>query len=130
MRCEVPLWRLIRQPIRSTAANARLALVDGQFWMGLSGGNEGHVHRTGNRFAVLQAVGNEPQRQHLHGGGRLSLGAPVSGHARERRNVCEPAAILFTEVFDGQRESMFHWGLRHDSMMPLNWRPMNRGLPG
>ncbi len=50
----------MRQPIRSTAANARFALVDGQFGMGLSGGNEGHIHRAGNRFAVLQAVRDEP----------------------------------------------------------------------
>lgn len=50
---------LTLQPIRSNAANARFALVDGQFWMGLSGGNEGHVHWAGNRFAVLEAVGDE-----------------------------------------------------------------------
>lgn len=49
----------MRQPIRRTAANARFALVDGQFGMGLSGGNKGHVHRAGDRFAVLQAVGDE-----------------------------------------------------------------------
>jgi len=59
MRCEVPLWRLMRQPIRSTAANARFALVEGQFGMGLSGGNEGDVHRAGKRFAVFQAVGDQ-----------------------------------------------------------------------
>ena len=59
MRCEVPLWRFRRHPIRSSAANARFALVDGQFGMGLSGGNEGDVHRTGKRFAVFQTVGNQ-----------------------------------------------------------------------
>jgi hypothetical protein len=49
----------MRQPIRSTAANARLDLVDGQFGMGLSGGNEGHVHRARQRFAMFQAVGDQ-----------------------------------------------------------------------
>ena len=31
IRCEVPLWRLMVQPMRSKAASACLALVDGQF---------------------------------------------------------------------------------------------------
>ena len=43
------------QPIRSSAASACFALIEGQFRDGLSGRNEGHVHRTGNRLTVLQA---------------------------------------------------------------------------
>jgi len=127
MRCEVPLWRFMRQPIRSTAASARFALVDGQFGMGLSSGNEGHVHRARNRFAVLQAIGYETQCQRLHGDGGLFLGTAVCGHTRKGWNVCEPAAILFTVVFDGQRETVLHSSVRHDSMMPPTRRSYKRG---
>ena len=40
--------------------DARFALVEGQVGMGLSGGNERDVQRAGNRFAVFQAVGDQP----------------------------------------------------------------------
>ena len=59
-RWEVPPWRLMHRPIRSTAANSRFDLVDGQFGMGLPSGNKGNVHRAWDRFAVFQAAGDEP----------------------------------------------------------------------
>ena len=74
IRCDVPLWRLIRQPMRSNAATTPFAFADGQFRMGLSGW-------AGKRFAVLQAVGDSAKRQRLDGGGGLLSGAPVGGHA-------------------------------------------------
>jgi len=62
MRWEVPLWRLILQPIRSNAAKACFDLTEGHCRDGLSGGKERHVQGAGDRLAVLQAVGNQPQR--------------------------------------------------------------------
>ena len=69
---------------------------------------------------MLKAVSNEAQRQRLNGDRSLFLGAPVSRHARESGNVRQPAAILFTEVFDGQAESAFQWCIRQASMMAAN----------
>jgi hypothetical protein len=44
------------QPMRSNAANACFALVEGQFGEGFLGGNEGNVHRAGHGLAVLEAI--------------------------------------------------------------------------
>jgi len=59
------------QPIRSNAANACFALAEGQFCDGVSGGNEGEVHRARHGFAVLQPIRDQSQRQRLHGRRRL-----------------------------------------------------------
>ena len=56
MRCDVPLWRFTVQPMRSSAANACFAFVEGQFWDGVLGGNEGNVHRARHGFAMLQPI--------------------------------------------------------------------------
>jgi hypothetical protein len=47
----------MRQPIRSNADSACLALVEGQSGDSFLGGNEGHVHWAGDRFPMLQTVG-------------------------------------------------------------------------
>lgn len=51
--------------------NMCLALIDAQLGMGLSGGNKRHFHPATHRFAVLQTVGDESQRQRRHGSGQL-----------------------------------------------------------
>jgi len=120
MRCDEPRWRLIVHPMRSNAASTCLALVEGQSGDGLSGGNEGHVHRAWDSLSVLQAVGDEAQGEGLDRGGGLFSGAAVGGHTRQRRDIRQPASILFPEVFDGQCEPSRSRRLRHDSMMPPN----------
>ena len=59
MRCEASFWRFMRQPIRRSAAKARLAVVDGHAWMGFSGGNEGYVHGARDGLTMFQSAGNE-----------------------------------------------------------------------
>ena len=87
IRWEVPLCRLVRQPIPNSAASACLALVDGQSETSFLGRNERHVHGAGDCFAVLQAVGEEPQRERLHGRGRLLLCPAVCSNAGKGRDV-------------------------------------------
>ena len=65
---------------------------------------------------MLKPIGGQSQRQRLHGRRRLLPGTSVRRHAWERRDVSQPAAIFFAEVFDCQREA--GWGLRHKSIMP------------
>jgi len=88
--------------MRSNAAKAWFALVEGQSEDGFLGRNEGHIHGAGNRFPVLQAVRDQPQREGLHGRCRLLLGSAVRGDARKRRNIRQPAAILFAVVLESQ----------------------------
>ena len=52
-------------------------------------------------FAVLQTVGDQAQCQRLDGRGGLLLGAAVRRHAWERRNIGQPAPVLFPVVLDG-----------------------------
>ena len=65
---------------------------------------------------MLQPIGDQSQRQRLHGRRRLLPGTSVRRHARQRRDVSQPTAILFAKVLDCQREA--GWGLRHESIMP------------
>ena len=104
IRCNAPLYRLMRHPIRCSAANARFALTDGHFRFELSGGNEGHVHGPGHRLATLQAIRDKSHSQRLHRGRGPFSRAPVSPSAGQGRNVSQPAAVLRAIVVDGQRE--------------------------
>ena len=56
MRCDVPLWRLMVQPVRSSAANARFAFVEGQFSDMFLGGDEGDVHWARYGFALCYGI--------------------------------------------------------------------------
>jgi hypothetical protein len=66
------------QPMRSSAASACFAFVEGQVGDGFLGGNEGNVHRARDGFAVLQAIRDQSQRQRLHGRRRLLPGRPYA----------------------------------------------------
>lgn len=103
-------------PIRSNAASACFAFVDGQPCDGFSGGNEGDVHRARDGLTMLQSIGDQPQGQRLHRNRRLLSGSPVGGYAGQSWNVGQPAAILLAVIFDGQREA--RWRLWYESMMP------------
>ena len=78
--------------MRSNAASA---------WV-LSGGKKRHVHRTGHGLAVFQPIRDQAQRKGLHSGSLLFPRSSVSCHARQGRDVGEPSAIFFPEIFDGQ----------------------------
>jgi hypothetical protein len=67
--------------MRIMAASARFAFVGGQVGDGFSGGNERHAHRARNCLPVLQAIGNQPQRQGLNGNSCLFLRPAVCGNA-------------------------------------------------
>jgi len=90
------------QPIRSSAANTCFDFVEGQLADGFLGGNERKIEWARNSLSVVQAVGNEPQRQRLHGSSRSFLGPAVSSNAWESRNICQPPAVLFPVIFNGE----------------------------
>jgi len=51
---------------------------------------------------MLEAVGDQAQRERLHSRRRLLLGSPICGHAREGWDVRQPAAILLAIILDGE----------------------------
>jgi hypothetical protein len=53
---------------------------------------------------MLQAVGNQAQRQRLNRDSGLLLGASIRCHTRKGRDVGKPTAIFLAEVLNGQGE--------------------------
>lgn len=118
MRWEVPLCRLIFQPIRSSAASACFAFVEGQSADCLLGRNKTHVHRTRHRLAMLQTVCNQPQSERLDCGSRLLPRSSVRCHPRKGGDVRQPSSILFPVILNRECESVHRGGLRHAPIMP------------
>ena len=67
IRRDVPPWRFMVQPMRSNAASACFAFVEGQFWDGFLCGNEGDAIEPGTfelvplpdlgRFSIIETLG-------------------------------------------------------------------------
>ena len=81
----------MRQPIRKSPARACPALVESRGCF--SGGNESDVHWAGDRFSVLQTIGDQPKRKRLDVRSRLLSGAPIGGESGKGWDVSQPTAI-------------------------------------
>lgn len=118
MRCEVPLCRLILQPILNSAASACFAFVEGQSADCLLGRNETYVHGARHRLAMLQPVCNQPQSERLDCGSRLLPRAPIRRYSRKGGDVRQPPSILFPVILNRECNSVHRGSLLHATIMP------------
>lgn len=109
-----PLWRMIRQPIRSRVARTRLALVAGQL---VTEYLKRNAERGWWQFPVLNAVGDDLDRQ-LFGvaDGFFPSGAVTHDSGQFHRFGNPPAIFLATE-FNGEnhRGSIHQFARSSDS---------------
>ena len=84
----------------------------------MSSGYEGDLEGTGDRLTVLEPIGNQAQSKRLGRGRRRLLRTAIGGHARQRWNVGQPAAISLAMVLDGKREAVARSFFQLDPSIP------------
>ncbi len=54
-------------------------------------------------LAVVQAIGEHAQTEHLHASDRFFAGLALGQYTWESRHLCQPATVFFRFDFNGQR---------------------------
>ncbi len=88
-RCD-PEVRFTAQPMRSSAASTSRAFAAGQGSRGVE-----EIGDLGNRFPVLQAVGEDAQCEHFGFGERLFPRRPVRHHTGKCHDLGDPTPVVF-----------------------------------